>query len=155
MSTRIKANALKLTIDGVDYWADLSQAELVSEEASSDVTTFAEAAQNGASDWYFTVSGIQSTDATSFWMAMWDNAGDEVEYTFAPHGNATATVAQPHFRSLDNTSPLSLPVSYVRLPRRGSLPIGGEAAPDGTFSFSGIRMDIIGEPFKATAAPND
>ena len=149
MSTRIKANALKLTIDGVQYNADISQAELVSEEAASDVTTFADAAEGGASDWYFTISGIQSTDAASFWMAMWDHAGEEVEYIFAPHGNTVPTAAQPIFQSVDGDDEV---VSTVRLPRRGTLPLGGEASTDGTFSFSGIRMDIIGEPHKATSA---
>lgn len=148
MSTRIKANALKLTIDGVQYNADISQAELVSEEAASDITTFADAAAGGASDWYFTISGIQSTDADSFWMAMWDNAGDEVEYVFNPHGSVAPSVSTPWFQS-QNAS--DVVVSTVRLPRRGSLPLGGEASADGSFSFSGIRMDIVGEPHKATA----
>lgn len=150
MSTRIKANALKLTIDGVQYNADISQAELVSEEAASDITTFADAAAGGASDWYFTISGVQSTDADSFWMAMWDHAGQEVEYIFAPHGNTTPSVTQPIFRSKNAASP-QVVISKVRLPRRGSLPLGGEASADGTFSFSGVRMDIIGEPFLATS----
>lgn len=150
MSTRIKANALKLTIDGVQYNADISQAELVSEEAASDVTTFASAAEGGTADWYFTISGIQSTDAASFWLAMWDHAGEEVEYLFAPHGNTTATASQPIFRSKNAASP-QVVVSTVRIPRRGTFPLGGEASVDGTFSFSGIRMDIIGEPFKATS----
>lgn len=148
MSTRIAANALKLTIDGVQYNADISQAELVSEEAASDVTTFASAGAGGTSDWYFTISGIQSTDAASFWMAMWDNAGDEVEYEFAPHGNTTASATQPIWRS-ENAVPAV--VSTVRIPRRGTFPLGGEASVDGSFSFSGVRMDIIGEPFKATS----
>jgi len=148
MSTRIKGNALQLTIDGVQYNADISQAEMVSEEAASDVTTFADAGSGGASDWYFTISGIQSTDAASFWRAMWDNAGDEVEYIFNPHGSAAPSSTQPWFQS-ENAS--AVVVSTVRIPRRGTFPLGGEASADGTFSFSGIRMDIIGEPFKATA----
>jgi len=76
MSTRIKANALKLTIDGDDYWADLSSVVMQSEDAANDVTTFADAASGNARDWFLTVSGIQSTESTSFWMAMWDNPGD-------------------------------------------------------------------------------
>ena len=148
MSTRIKGNALKLTIDGVQYNADISQAELVSEEAASDITTFADAAAGGAADWYFTISGIQSTDADSFWMAMWDNAGDEVEYIFNPHGSDGPTTTTPWFQS-QNAS--DVVISTVRIPRRGTFPLGGEASADGSFSFSGIRMDIVGEPQKVTA----
>lgn len=138
MSTRIKANALKLTIDSVDYWADLSSVTMQSEDAASDVTTFADAATGNSRDWYFTVSGIQSTASTSFWMAMWDNPGDEVAFIYAPHGNASASSTQPHF------------TGTVRLPARGSFVLGGEASADGTFSFDGVRMDIIGEPVKDT-----
>lgn len=132
-STRIKANALKLTIDAVDYWADLSSVTLESEDASTDVTTFSDAAAGGRRDFYFTVSGVQSTDTASFWMAMWTNAGDEVAFVYAPHGNASASSTQPHF------------TGTVRIPAKGSFTLGGEASADGTFSFDGVRMDIVGD----------
>ena len=150
-STRIKANALSLKIAGVDYFADLSTVELQSEPASTDVETFADAAAGGSADWYFTVSGVQSTDTASFWKAMWDAAGTEVEYIYAPHGNATATATKPHFRS-KNSAATPVTVSTVRIPMRGSFVMGGSASADGTFSFDGVRMDIIGEPFYATSA---
>lgn len=140
-----------MTIDGVDYWADLSSVELQSEPAASESETFYDASLGGRPDWYFTVSGVQSTESTSFWMAMWNNAGEEVEYVYAPHGNATASADEPHFRSEDDTSPTPVVVSTVRIPMRGSFVIGGQASNDGTFSFEGVRMDIIGEPFLATA----
>jgi hypothetical protein len=146
-STRIKANALKFTISGVDYWSDLSSVELASEPASTDAQTFADAAAGGVPDWYFTVSGVQSTDTASFWKAMWDAAGTEVAYVYAPHGNTSASATKPHFRSLNGSS---VSVSTVRIPMRGSFTIGGQASADGTFSFEGVRMDIIGEPFYAT-----
>jgi len=146
-STRIKANALKMTIDGVDYMADLSSVELQSEQASSDSETFYDVGLGGRPDYFFTVSGVQSTDAASFWRSMWDNAGEEVEYIYAPHGNTTATATQPHFRSKNGSA---VTVSTVRIPMRGSFVIGGQASADGTFSFEGVRMDIIGEPFLAT-----
>jgi hypothetical protein len=132
-STRIKANSLKLTIDGTDYYADFSSVVLQSEDASTDVTTFYDAAEGGRRDFYFTVSGVQSTEDTSFWRAMWADAGDEVAFIYAPHGNATASAAQPHF------------TGTVRLPPRGALQLGGEASADGTFAFDGVRMDIVGD----------
>lgn len=135
-STRIKANALQLTIDGTDYWADLSSVTMQSEDAANDVVTFYDASVGGGRDWFFTVSGVQSTASTSFWMAMWDAPGEEVAFVYAPHGNASASSTQPHF------------TGTVRLPARGSFILGGEASADGTFSFDGVRMDIIGEPVK-------
>jgi hypothetical protein len=132
-STRIKANALKLTIDGTDFWADFSSVMMQSEEAASDVTTFYDASVGGRRDFFFTVSGVQSTESTSFWREIWDNAGDEVAFIYAPHGNATASASQPHF------------TGTLRLPPQGSAMLGGEASPDGTFSFDGVRMDIVGD----------
>ena len=132
-STRIKANALKLTIDGTDYWADFSSVMMQSEEAASDVTTFYDASLGGRRDFFFTVSGVQSTETTSFWRAMWDDAGTEVAFIYAPHGNATPSANQPHF------------TGTVRLPPQGAIMLGGEASPDGTFSFDGVRMDIVGD----------
>lgn len=133
-STRIKANALKLSIDGTDYWADFSSTSMQSEDASADANTFYDASLGGRRDWFFTVSGVQSTESTSFWMAAWNDAGSEVAYVYAPHGNATASSSQPHW------------TGTLRLPARGSFILGGDASTDGTFSFDGVRIDIIGEP---------
>jgi hypothetical protein len=132
-STRIKANALLLSIDGTDYWADFSSVMMQSEEAAADVNTFYDASLGGRRDFYFTVSGVQSTESTSFWRSMWADAGSEVAFIYAPHGNATASSDQPHF------------TGTVRIPAKGSFMIGGEASADGTFAFDGVRMDIVGD----------
>jgi len=132
-STRIKANALKMTIDAIDYWADFSSVMMQSEDAASDVNTFYDASLGGRRDFYFTVSGVQSTESTSFWRSMWDDAGTEVAFIYAPHGNATESADKPHFKGT------------VRIPARGAFMIGGEASADGTFSFDGVRMDIVGD----------
>jgi len=81
MVNRVKANSITITVDGDDYTADLSSIGLQSEEASSDVTTFADATSGGARDFYIEMSGVTSTDATSFFMVCWNNAGDEVPFT--------------------------------------------------------------------------
>jgi hypothetical protein len=132
-STRIKANALKLTIATVDYWADLSMVELSSELSSADTTTYYDSSVGGRVDWFLTVSGIQSTATASFWRAMWTAAGTEVAFLYAPHGNATASSTQPHF------------TGTVRVPAAGSFMLGGQSSPDGTYSFDGVRMDIVGD----------
>lgn len=129
MSSRIFANKLKLKVDGVDYWADLSSVVLASEPASIDQTTFAEAAAGGAVDWYITVSGIVSLDAGSFWRTMWTNAGDEVAFEISPFGNSVPTGTAPIFEGL------------CRIPAQGSFSMGGEASADGSFSFSDVRFE--------------
>jgi hypothetical protein len=132
-STRIKANALLLSIDGTDYWADFSSVVMQSEDASADVTTFYDASLGGRRDFYFTVSGVQSVEAASFWRAMWADAGTEVAFIYAPKGNATAGGDAPHF------------TGTVRIPAKGAFQLGGEASADGTFAFDGVRMDIVGD----------
>ena len=138
-STRIKANALTLSIAAVDYAGDFSSVVMQSEDASGDVTTFYDASIGGRRDWYFTVSGVQSTATASFWRAMWSGAGTEVAFIYAPHGNAVASATQPHF------------TGTVRLPPQGALMLGGDASPDGTFAFDGVRMDIVGDVTLKTA----
>lgn len=132
-STRIKANALKLTIATVDYWSDLSMVELQSEPSSADTSTFYDSSKGGRQDWFLTVSGIQSTESASFWRAMWTAAGTEVAFVYAPHGNATASATQPHF------------TGTVRIPAAGSFMLGGATSADGTYSFDGVRMDVVGD----------
>jgi hypothetical protein len=133
-STRIKANKLYFEINEIDYWADFSTVTFSSEDASAEVNTFYDAGLGGKRDFYFTVSGVQSTASGSLWKAMWDAAGTEVPFVYAPHGNATASATQPHI------------TGTVRIPAKGSFMLGGEASADGTFSFDGVRMDVVGEP---------
>lgn len=135
MVNRVKANSITITVDGDDFTADLSEIMLQSEEASSDVTTFATAALGGSSDWFIDMSGVTSTDATSFFMTCWNNPGAEV--TFA------LDVSSPTAGGFDGT---------LRIPAKGRIPFGGTASADGTFSWSGIRFDVVGEP-TFTAAP--
>jgi hypothetical protein len=125
----VKANSITITVDGDSYTADLSSIMLQSEEASSDVTTFASAAVGGESDWFIEMSGVTSTDATSFFMTCWNNPGDEVPFV------------------LTSTSPTAGAFSgTLRIPAKGRIPFGGEASADGTFSWSGIRFEVVGEP---------
>lgn len=129
MVTRVKGNSLTITVDGTAHTADLSNIMLQSEDASSDVTTFADAAVGGSRDWFIEMSGVTSTDTSSFFMTCWNNPGDEVPFVI------TTTSSTPgHFNGT------------VRIPAKGALPFGGDASADGTFSWSGIRFEVVGEP---------
>jgi hypothetical protein len=133
MVNRVKANSITITVDGDDYTADLSSIMLQSEEASSDVTTFADATAGGSSDWFIEMSGITSTDLASFWRTCWNNPGDEVPFV------------------LTSGSPLASDFTgTLRIPAQGRLPFGGEASADGTFSWSGVRFEVVGAPVLAT-----
>lgn len=131
-STRIKGNKLALTLGspGTDYWADITEYDLYSEEADTDVTTFADASEGGARQYKLKVIAIQSTDADSFWRMVWDSSGTDVAFTLAPHGNATASATQPHF------------IGTVTV---GPKPNVGGAAGPGAFTFE-VDWDVVGEP---------
>lgn len=135
MVNRVKANSITITVDGEDFTADLSSIMLQSEEASTDVTTFADAALGGASDFFVELSGVTSTDTTSFWMTCWNNPGVEVPFVLE--------VASPTAGEFDGT---------LRIPAKGRIPFGGEASADGSWSFSGIRFEVVGEPTWTPAA---
>jgi hypothetical protein len=135
MVNRVKANSITITVDGDDYTTDLSSIMLQSEEASSDVTTFSDATSGGARDFYIEMSGVTSTDATSFFMVCWNNAGDEVPFTLE-----TSAATAGDFSGT------------LRIPAVGSIPFGGDASADGTFSWSGVRFEVVGTPVWTPAA---
>lgn len=131
-STRIKGNKLALTLGTppVDYWADITSCTLVGED-SDDVLTFEDAANGGAQAWRFELTAIQSLATSSFWRNLWDNTGDEVAFTYAPHGNEEASTTQPHF------------IGTVKI---GPKPqIGGEASTSGSYTFD-YSLEVVGQP---------
>lgn len=132
-STRIRGKALTFKLATTDYSIDATSVVLQNEEAADDVITFCETGQQNV-QWFFEVEAITSTDATSFWSYCWDNAGDEVAFVFAPHGNATPSTSQPHF-----TGTLNI----------GNKPSLGGAV-NSTFTFQ-KRFDLVGAPTKVTA----
>ena len=132
-STPIRGNALVLEIDGVDYACDATSVLLTNEEADSDLVTFCEAGTGASLQYLFEISAISSTASGSFWRAAWDNYGEEVPFTYAPHGNALPTANQPHFEGI------------VKLSARP--PMGGEASRSTTNRFSfDLSWEIVGEP---------
>lgn len=129
-STRIKGNKLALQFGspGEDYWADHTSVVLDNEERESDVTTFEDAAKAGdARQWFFTLSAIQSTATGSFWRYLWENTGEVVPFTYAPHGNEEPTENEPHF------------IGTCKIGPKPS--VGGEASATGEYTFE-TRLDV-------------
>lgn len=133
-STRIKGNALALQFGtpGEDYWADATSVVLDNEDKDGGVTTFEDASKaGGEKQWFFTVSAIQSTQPTSFWHYLWDNEGETVAFTYAPHGNEEASTDQPHF---------------IGMCKVGTKPtVGGDADAEGEYTFE-ARLDVTSGP---------
>ena len=142
-NARIKGNVLPvLTLGspGSEYSTDLISWTIENEEADSDVVTFEDAASGGARQFFLRGSAIQSTATASFWTYVWENSGDTgVAYTIAPHGNATPSVAQPHFVGTLSIGPKPT--------------IGGEASTSSTSAFTfDFEFEIDGVPLKDDGA---
>lgn len=131
-STKITGKAkltLKLGTPAVDHYADITSYLITSEEADSDVITFADAENGGGRQELLNFTAIQSLATGSFWRTVWDKTGTTVAFTVAPYGNATPSATQPHF------------VGTVVIGQRPDL--GGEAG-DSTFTFEG-SWKIVGQ----------
>lgn len=134
MSTKIKGVALTLKIGspGTDYKCDVTKATITNDEASNDeVITFCDAAAGGARTFYLNITAIQSTDPNSLWTYIWKQSGGKVAFTYAPHGNAEPTAAQPHFTGQVTIGPRP--------------EIGGEAGAQNTYVFE-TQWVIDGTP---------
>lgn len=133
-SKRLKGNKLALKFGSgatsKDYWADLNAVTLTNED-SEDTLTFYDASLGGAKQWYFEITAVTSTDTESFWRYVWENTGQEIAFSFAPHRNEVASEDQPHF------------IGFVKIPAKPA--IGGEASINGSFTFE-TRFDLVGEP---------
>ncbi len=138
-STRIRGNKLGLILDSEEeVWADCTSLKLTPEEADSDVLTFEDAQSGNTSAWKLTGTAVQSTDPDSLWSLLYDNAGQELPFTYAPHGNENPAPAQPHFTG---TVKVTLPPE-----------IGGEADRSTTSAFTfDFELEVVGQPVKVTA----
>jgi hypothetical protein len=129
MATRITGKNLSLKFGTLEVKSESGEFILDNEEADGGYTTFADAASGGARQWFINMTLLTATDSTSFWRFLWDNTGQEVTFTFAPHGNTTVTADQPIFTG----------TAVV-----GAKPaIGGSAGEDWTLEY---RLDLVGEP---------
>ncbi len=55
---------------------------LTNEEADSDAVTFAEYSAGSNVQWYFEITAVSDYGTDSLWTYLWDNAGDDVTFTF-------------------------------------------------------------------------
>lgn len=132
-NARIKGVALLLKIGTppVDYFADVTSCTIENEETDNDVITFSDAQKGETRDYVLKIGAIQSTATASLWRHIWENSGNTVEFTYAPHGNAAPSADEPHF------------VGSVII---GPPPaLGGEAGKKTTYVFE-TEWEIVGKP---------
>ena len=135
-SQRIYGRKLWLTIDGTDKAADIKECMLEPDDTPADDLTFGDAAA-GVSSGKLSITAIQSTDPDSFWRYCWANAGEELPFRMAAHGNDVPSAAQPHV------------AGTVTVGARPA--IGGKADPRASYEFkvertAKIDADLITAP---------
>ena len=93
----IGTRKLKIEIDAVEYTASVSNARFTAAAGDSDFVSFADAAGGGSRLYKLEGTAVQDAASASIWSLIWDQAGTTVPVTLMPYGNATPTVAEPHF----------------------------------------------------------
>jgi hypothetical protein len=89
---RIKGKSIVFEINGTEYAGNLSNAVI-----SSAVNTLGFGDYEDSLDFTLAVTGFQDTASNSLHSVLWANPGQTVNISYAPHGNATATSAEPWF----------------------------------------------------------
>lgn len=88
---------LKVKVGTQEYTSEVSVCQITSGPASSDFTSFADAAAGGAREYAVEFTMKQDMAASSLWRMIWANAGSTVAVKINPYGNATATADEPHY----------------------------------------------------------
>ena len=96
---QIGTRKLKLEVDGVERYAEVSNVAIRSAESDSDFVTFQQASQGGGRDYVLAITMAQDAATGSLWSEVWDNAGDEIPVVVMPYGNATPSANEPHFEA--------------------------------------------------------
>lgn len=129
-SRSIQGKSLTLEIGGVEYQPDLSNIVLDNEEADTDTVFFGD---TNSRQYFFEATVRQSVATASLWRYIWENEGDEVNFTFNVEGNVTPTADSPHF-----TGTLVIPAPPQ---------LGGEATLNRNAVWTAdVRFDVIGKP---------
>ena len=89
---RIKGKSIIFEVDGTEYSGQTSNVTF-----SSAVGTLGFGDYTDSLDFTCAVTGFQDTAAASLHSALWADPGASVTISFAPHGNATPTSAEPWF----------------------------------------------------------
>lgn len=89
---RIKGKSIVFEVDGTEYAGNLSNAVI-----SSEVNTLGFGDYTDSLDFTLAVTGFQDTAASSLHSVLWANPGQTVNISYAPHGNASPSAAQPWF----------------------------------------------------------
>jgi hypothetical protein len=89
---RLKGKTIKFELDGSEFQSAVKNVTITNEVDELGFGDYADSLQ-----FSMQVEGYQDYAANSLWRKLYDNPGDSVSITFAPHGNSVASATQPHF----------------------------------------------------------
>lgn len=89
---RLKGKSIVFKVDGTEFAGSVKNVVFTSEVGELGFGAYEDSLEFKA-----TVEGFQDYAAASLWSELFDNPGVSLDLTFAPHGNATASVSEPHF----------------------------------------------------------
>ncbi|WP_341740601.1 hypothetical protein [Trueperella pyogenes] len=129
-SKRLNGTKLSVKIDKTEYKGDVTEYKFTNDDKDADVTTFEDMEHGNSGQFFLEIGLVQSTDATSLFMKLWENEGKECEFVLAPHGNEEPSKEQPHVKG------------KLIIPRAPEL--GGAAGK--TPYTSTVKCDLTGKP---------
>lgn len=94
---KVTPRLIALEINGEDYSDEVSSATINSAESDSDFLSFTAARGAGGRDYVLALTIAQDHEVGSLWSLIWNQVGVEIDGVYAPYGNATASVTQPHY----------------------------------------------------------
>jgi hypothetical protein len=94
---RVTPRLIALEVETVDRSNEVSKAEITSAAKSSDFTSFAEARSGGGREYALVMTIAQDHASATLWDLIWTGSGTEVDGVYAPYGNETPTVSEPHY----------------------------------------------------------
>lgn len=94
---KVNPRLVSLTVGTTNRSDEVSSAVIASAAADADFLSFAAARAGGERDYTLAMTIAQDHASGTLWDLIWTGAGTEVAGTYAPYGNATPTVTQPHY----------------------------------------------------------
>ncbi|MBC7269900.1 MAG: hypothetical protein H5T76_14500 [Streptomyces sp.] len=137
---RVQPRLIALEVETVDRSNEVSVAKITSAAADSDFMSFAEARSGGSREYVLAMTIAQDHASLTLWDLIWTGTGTEVTGSYAPYGNITPSVSEPHF---EFTAVVSEPEGDF---------LGAEAT-DSTTAVATVEVEwkLTGKPTKVTA----
>lgn len=93
----VSPRLIRLDVEAVDRSGEISKSVITAGAKGADFTTFTEARSGGGREYALSMTIAQDHASGTLWDLIWTGSGTEVEGTYAPYGNATPSVSQPHY----------------------------------------------------------